>query len=1102
MAGTEARPPVYSNSFNHKFPFILSVLSNVQMTEKNNHQNETPPISKDSNDQSLNPAPSELLTIGSEESEASGSFTELKVADRVGHYEIVGELGSGGMGVVYKAYDPALKRYAALKLIRTENPNLAARFGQEARTQARVQHENVCRVYEVGEVHGKQYIAMQLIEGKSLSAAAKGLSLEAKVRVIRQIADALHVAHKEGLIHRDVKPSNIMLERSEEMEWKPYVLDFGLARDQDAPGLTRTGMAVGTPYYMAPEQVTSNSDHLDGRTDVYGLGATLYELLCGKPPYQGSSGGEILLQILKDDPVHIGKVAPKTPHDMQTIVMKCLERDPFRRYDSAKSLSEDLQRYLDGDPVTAKRTSFSYRLIKRVKKNRLATGIALTAAAITLILVGIFLWAQWQNKLQAEYAREFGDEIKNIQSALLNIYTAPLHDVRPEIAELRNRLKRMEERVKQGGRAAQDPGANALGQGYLSLGEFEKAREHLEKAWKAGHQTPSTAYALGQAMGLLFQKKLDEAERITSEDVRTKLKLQYEKEFRDPAVLYLKKAEGSVESPAYVEGLIALYEKRYDEALKKSKEAYQQSRWSYEAKTLEGKALAGIAQKKFDVADYKGALQQYGLAGEAYSKAAELGRSRADIYLSDCDRLGQSMVAQSKTDVGLVVSLQKAEEACNKAILVDPDNPSSYIRKAYLYSNLARSTLYNSSDDPRPLTKKAIEIAKEAERKDPKGWETHSLMLGANQVAGEYEMRHGIDPTKSIAEAINQANQGLRIRENSPGILSLLGVTYSLLGEYETQSGKNPKASYEKAIQQYQRIEQLDKSFETGMETGIAYWFIATYQMEHGEDPKSSFHNGIEQLEKSLKDSPDDPYFLYNLGIVYTAQGYYEMSSGKDPISSFRHALEVKQKADKLMPNNSYLLNGIGSDYCLIATYMVEQKNDPATELGEARKFLTRASQVDEKYYFPYTNLGDTEMVNAKWTIKQGESPVAYFDAARKAYQKSIECNKDDSRTYALMADVYHWQADWQIQQKRSAKTSIKNGMQWIDKSLKLSADEPFAIAIQGTLFLLQARTESNSTKRTEYAASATNALEKAIQGNPLLRTHYEPFLKEARDLK
>jgi serine/threonine protein kinase len=194
------------------------------------------------------------------------------------------------------------------------------------------------------------------------------MSLETKVRVIRQIAEALHVAHKQGLIHRDIKPSTIMLERNEDGEWKPYIMDFGLARDQDAPGLTRTGVSMGTPNYMAPEQVSH--EQMDRRTDVYGLGATLYELLSGDPPYQGNSGPDIMLQILKDDPIPLRKLTPKIPADLETIVIKCLERDPARRYDSAKALAEDLQRYLDGDPLSAKPTSWSYRVIKRAKMSR------------------------------------------------------------------------------------------------------------------------------------------------------------------------------------------------------------------------------------------------------------------------------------------------------------------------------------------------------------------------------------------------------------------------------------------------------------------------------------------------------------------------------------------------------------------------------------------------------------------------------------------------------------------------------------------------------------------------------------------------------------
>lgn len=1043
---------------------------------------------------------SSLQTLDAQSGETSGSFELIK--GRFGHYDIVGELGAGGMGVVYKAYDPNLKRFAALKLIRTANPDHAIRFVQEARAQARVQHENVCRVYEVGEVDGKQYIAMQLIEGKSLYASSKEMSVESKIRVIQQIAEALHAAHKQGLIHRDIKPSNIMMERTEENELKPYVLDFGLARDQEAPGLTRTGIAVGTPYYMAPEQVSGERDHIDRRTDVYGLGATLYELLSGKHPYEAKSSTEILLQILRDDPVPISKAAPKIPQDLETIVMKCLERDPSRRYESSKALAEDLQRYLDGDPLAAKPVSWTYRLIKRAKKNQLATGIGIAAAVITIVLVSSFLWVQWQNKRQAEYAREFSDEIKNIQSVLPNIYTAPIHDVRPELAALRNRLEKMEERMKDGGSAAQDPGNNALGQGYMALGEIEKASEHLEKAWRAGYQTPSTAYALGQTMGLLFQQKLAEVERTPGEDVRNKLKLKYEKEFRDPAVQYLKQAEGSVESPAYVEGLIALYEKRYDDALKKAKETYATSKWSYEAYTLEGKALSGKAQKKSDVGDYKGAIQIYELAGKSYERAAELGRSRADIYLNDCERWGQIVDNQTYTgdDPGQVLS--KAEAACDKAILVNPDDPTGYLRKAYMYNRYVRYQLYNTGDDPRLTLKKSTETSNEAARRNPKGWEPHHMLLTSGMLQGEYELRHGIDPQNSLNEAINQGNLALNKNPNTPGVLFNIGATYVLIGEYENQNGKNPVPTYRKAIQFYQRIPQIDKSMVVGNETGIAYWFISEYQRNHGEDPTDSTRNSIAEFQSLLKEKPDDPYALYNLGMVYTDQGNYEFAVGKNPTAIFKQALDVKVKAGKFIPNNSYVLNGIGYDYACIADYLVSIGKDPVNELNEAKTFLQQSIQIDGSYYMPHTNLGYLGILNAQWKIKQGQSPIDSFDASRKAYLKSVELNKEEPGTYQSIAYVYRLQAEWELQQKRSANDSITNGFDWIDKSLKMSKDDPDSIAVQGALFLARARTEDNSEQRKRDASSAAVLFEKAIKLNAFLKKEYQPLLDQAKSMQ
>ena len=1043
-------------------------------------------------------AQSEAQTLEGPVSEFSDSSQILK--ERFGHYEIAGKLGSGGMGIVYKAYDPALKRFAALKLIRTENPDHALRFVNEARAQARVQHENVCQVYEVGEVDGKKYIAMQFIEGQSLSAASKDMSTEVKVKVIKQIAEALHAAHKHGLIHRDVKPSNIMLELTEGNESKPYVLDFGLARDQETPGLTRTGVAVGTPYYMAPEQVSGERDHLDRRTDVYGLGATLYELLSGTPPYKGKSGTEILLQILKDDPLPLHKVAPKIPHDLETIVMKCLERDPSRRYESSKALADDLQRYLDGDPLAATPISWSYRLVKRARKNRLAAAITIAAAIITLILVSSFIWVQWQNKLQAEYAREFGDEVKNIQSVLPNIYTAPIHDVRPEIAAVRNRLRKMEERVKQGGRAAQAPGNNALGQGYLALGEIEKARTHLEKAWNSGYQLPSTAYALGQTMGLLYQEKLKEVSNNSDETIRKRMKQQYEKEYKEPAVLYLKKAERSIESPAYVEGLIALYEERFDDALKKAKEVYAKSRWSYEAKVLEGNVLASLADKKHEVGDYKGAIQECDRAGQAYFIASELGRSRADIYLSDCERWVTTLKAQSYTDASPLPSLQKGEEACNKAIQINPDNPKPYLRKANLYERTGRYQMYSSSEDPRNYTKKAIEFALNAMEKDPHSWETHEAFLEANVLAGEYEVRHGIDARNSLNEGIRHGNQALKIKENIPAVFSTLGLAYSTLGEFESLNGKNPIPYLEKSIQEYRKNEQFNDISEGG-QIGTAYWYIAQYQSEQGVDPSDSYRKGIEEYEKFLKQSPDDPYTLYNLATIHHDQASYEMLLGKDPMPSFRKALDLRQKALKFIPNNTYILNGIGNGYARMSEYLVSQGKDATFEMDESRKFLKASSQVDPNYYLPYSNLGVLELAIAQQAINQGRSPLPYFDAARNTYQKSIECHKEEWDTYRAMADVYRLQAEWEIQQKRSAKKTITKGMEWADKALTMSNESPYVVSVRGVLFLLYARQEMDPAQRDRYASSAVATLEKVLKINPSLRSQYEPSLKEAKKI-
>src|SRR6185503_19596108 len=189
---------------------------------------------------------------------------------------------------------------------------------------------------------------------------------------------AVQAAHRIGIIHRDIKPSNIMVERMEDGSWRPYIMDFGIARDISDPGITATNVVIGTPAYMAPEQVLGEKGGVDRRTDVYALGATLYAVLAGKPPFDGS-GMDLFVKLTSEEPTPLSKVIPSVPKDLDTIVSKCLEKEASRRYDSARSLADDLGRYLAGEPIFAHRATWQYRISKKIKKHKTIAAVLMFA---------------------------------------------------------------------------------------------------------------------------------------------------------------------------------------------------------------------------------------------------------------------------------------------------------------------------------------------------------------------------------------------------------------------------------------------------------------------------------------------------------------------------------------------------------------------------------------------------------------------------------------------------------------------------------------------------------------------------------------------------
>jgi predicted Ser/Thr protein kinase/Tfp pilus assembly protein PilF len=291
------------------------------------------------------------------------------------------------MGTVFRAYQKELKRTVALKVLRGGDEETRLRFVNEAQLAARLRHPNIVSVYEIGRAHNVPYMAMEFVQGKPLDEQGR-LAFRRGAEILRDVAQAVHYAHERGIIHRDLKPQNILIDG----ENRPYVTDFGLARPiEGAPQLTGAGVVVGTPSYMSAEQARGDRD-LDGRSDVASLGSVLYEVAVGKSPYPGATPVDVALAVIHQAPAPPRRLRPEVPADLEAVIVKAMAKDRNQRYPTAKAFAEDLQRFLEGEPVSAQRPGVVSSALRRLTRNRKRGALALASvAAAAVLLVGLVL---------------------------------------------------------------------------------------------------------------------------------------------------------------------------------------------------------------------------------------------------------------------------------------------------------------------------------------------------------------------------------------------------------------------------------------------------------------------------------------------------------------------------------------------------------------------------------------------------------------------------------------------------------------------------------------------------------------------------------------
>ena len=432
---------------------------------------------------------------------------------RIPGYEVEALLGRGGMGIVYKARHLRLNRFVALKMLIAgayAGPHERARFQREAEAVASLRHANIVQVYDVGDHEGWPYFTMELLEGGSLAQALAGTPQPARqaAALLATLAEAVQVAHQGGIVHRDLKPANILLTA----DGTPKIADFGLARHFDGePALTLSGARMGTPSYMAPEQVIGKAGTIGPAADIYALGALLYEMLTGRPPFRAETATETERQVIAEEPVPPARLNPKVPRDLETICLKCLHKDPERRYADAGALAEDVRRFVEGRPIRARRISPLEHAWRWCRRNPAGAALAVTVLVLVGLSVGGALWVQRQQlerRIEAQLRRErarsaiegaLGHQEDLRQRGLwedakleLALAETRLDDAGSD--ELQRRLARAHSELDQAMRAeAEDPGlVLRMAKAEAELGRAGRVEALLERATSRQPRDPNT----------------------------------------------------------------------------------------------------------------------------------------------------------------------------------------------------------------------------------------------------------------------------------------------------------------------------------------------------------------------------------------------------------------------------------------------------------------------------------------------------------------------------------------------------------------------------------------------------------------------------------
>ncbi len=811
----------------------------------------------------------------------------------LGEFVLVAVLGQGGAGQVWKAWDRRLGRWVAVKIptIPLASREVRERFEREALASGRLAHPNIVPVYQTGEIGGRPYLVMPYIEGRTLDVAQ--LPLRQALETMRTAALAVHHAHEKGLIHRDIKPQNILLDS----DGRVLVLDFGLVYllADSSHSLTAPGDAFGTAAYMSPEQAQGNARGRERGTDVYGLGATLYHLVTGRPPFTGDSFAAIVAHVLTREPEPPDRIDHRVPHEVATVVLKAMDKDPARRYSTAAELAEDLRRLLEAEPIAARSMAAWRRVLRRNRHLRLALAVAAAALLLAAVAVVARLQLHKERAAAVDVMRTLGRQ--SLESALRFRRGGDIAGMRQMLPPLRTAYEGAQKRAPE--MAELD---YLMGRMHRALMMEDEALAFQQRALSKEPGYAPARYERALAFCRQYGRRLNRILGWTSPVGGREYVGNRDSSSR------LGAAAGDEELGRLRQTILGDLKGIEEARLETTAAQTARGIWSHhagrheEAIVILGKVVKEspeVEEAWETLAAATSALGRWGEADSLYGKAMAIDRGYVPFLVGRCQvriRRGYGFAA--------------AEQDGTDALARIPGYVDAHLCRGAARMYAAHELTLEGKDSLGRLDQAQADFDA-ALAADPTLWMALRGRAATHRYRAIALARAGADPMSELAAAEAAATRGLSTVPDDSELTTLRGRVRALRGVLRGRGGADPEPDFSAASADLEAAITAGTAPSAAREwRGELHLGRALWQMDHGKDPSPEFAKAAPDLEPASASRSWSARLAH--ARLLAARARWRKRQGEDPLTDWRVAEELVTSALERKPSyvDAWVLRG------------------------------------------------------------------------------------------------------------------------------------------------------------------------------------------------